>query len=56
MQEASQYNYAQSRLLTFYSGYRVILSALLLWLGHLDSSPIFFENSDSNLLSTTAAA
>ena len=56
MQEASQYNYAQSRLLTFYSGYRVILSALLLWLGLLDSSPIFFENSDSNLFSTTAAA
>ena len=56
MQEASQHNYAQSRLLTFYSGYRVILSGLLLWLGHLDSSPIFFENSDSNLFSTTAAA
>ena len=56
MQEASRRNHAASRLLKFYSSYRLFLSALLLWLGHLDSSPIYFDDSDSGLFSTTAAA
>jgi len=56
MQEASRRNHAASRLLKFYSSYRLFLSALLLWLGHLDSSPIYFDDSDSDLFSTTAAA
>ena len=56
MQEASRGNNTPSRLLKFYSSYRLFLSALLLWLGHLDSSPIYFDDSDSGLFSTTAAA
>ena len=46
---------APSRLLKFYSSYRLFLSALLLWLGHLDSSPIYFDDSNSGLFSITAA-
>ncbi|UVW34392.1 HAMP domain-containing histidine kinase [SAR92 clade bacterium H455] len=56
MQEASRRNRAPSRLLKLYSSYRLFLSALLLWLGHLDSSAIYFDDSDSGLFSTTAAA
>ncbi|ETN91726.1 Sporulation kinase E [Gammaproteobacteria bacterium MOLA455] len=56
MQEASRRNHAPPRLLKLYSSYRLFLSALLLWLGHLDSSPIFFDDSDSGLFSTAAAA
>ena len=41
MQEASPHNQARSRLLKLYSSYRLFLSALLLWLGQLDSSPIY---------------
>ena len=56
MQEASPHNQARSRLLKLYSSYRLFLSALLLWLGQLDSSPIYFGHSDSGLFSTIAAA
>ena len=56
MQEAPPHNQAQSRLLKLYCSYRLFLSALLLWLGHLDSSPIYYDHSDSGLFSTTAAA
>jgi two-component system sensor histidine kinase PilS (NtrC family) len=56
MKEASPHNQARSRLLKLYSSYRLFLSALLLWLGQLDSSPIYFGHSDSGLFSTTAAA
>ena len=55
MQEASQHNHVPSRLLKFYSSYRLFLSVLLLWLGHLDSSPIYFDGSNSGLFSITAA-
>ncbi|MDG1494482.1 MAG: histidine kinase dimerization/phospho-acceptor domain-containing protein, partial [Porticoccaceae bacterium] len=56
MQEASQQDRTPSRLLKFYSGYRLLLSAVLLWLGQLDSSQIYFGHSDSSLFSITAAA
>ncbi len=55
MQEASPQDRAASRLLKFYSSYRLFLSALLLWLGLLDSSPIYLADSDSGLFSITAA-
>jgi len=55
MQEAQQGSLAPSRLLKFYSGYRLCLAALLLWLGQLDSSPIYFADSNSGLFSVTAA-
>jgi len=55
MQEASQQDRTPSRLLKFYSGYRLLLSAVLLWLGQLDSSQIYFGHSDSSLFSITAA-
>lgn len=51
MQEASQQDRTPSRLLKFYSGYRLLLSAVLLWLGQLDSSQIYFGHSDSSLFS-----
>jgi two-component system sensor histidine kinase PilS (NtrC family) len=54
MQEASQQDRAPTRLLKFYSSYRLFLSALLLWLGLLDSSPIYLADSDSGLFAITA--
>jgi two-component system sensor histidine kinase PilS (NtrC family) len=56
MQEAQQDNLALSRLLKLYSSYRLFLAALLLWLGYLESSPVYFDGSDSGLFSLTAAA
>jgi hypothetical protein len=56
MQEASQQDRTPSRLLKFYSGYRLLLPAVLLWLGQLDSSQIYFGHCDSSLFSITAAA
>ena len=55
MQEAQQDSLAPSRLLKFYSGYRLFLAALLLWLGYSNHSPIYFGDSDSGLFSITAA-
>ena len=55
MQEASQQDRTSSRLLKFYSGYRLLLSAMLLWRGQLDSSPIYFGHRDSSLFSIAAA-
>jgi hypothetical protein len=46
MQEASQQDRTPSRLLKFYSGYRLLLPAVLLWLGQLDSSQIYFGHCD----------
>ena len=56
MQEAQQDSLAPFRLLKFYSGYRLFLAALLLWLGYSSSSPIYFGDSESSLFSITAAA
>ena len=55
MQEARQDSLVPSRLLKFYSGYRLFLAALLLWLGYSNHSPIYFGDSDSGLFSITAA-
>ena len=55
MQQTSPQDRAASGLLKFYSSYRLFLSALLLWLGLLDSSPIYLADSDSGLFSITAA-
>ena len=56
MQKASQRDRAATRLLKFYSSYRLFLAALLLGLGLLDSSPIYLANSNGSLFSITAAA
>ena len=54
MQEATQQDHSIStKLLKFYSGYRVFLGALILWLGYLESAPAYFGSTDSNLFSLT---
>ena len=54
MQEATHQDHSIStKLLKFYSGYRVFLGALILWLGYLESAPAYFGSTDSNLFSLT---
>lgn len=56
MQEAVPNDHnTSSVLLKSYTGYRIFLSVLLLWLGHLDSTPTFFGSSDNELFSITAS-
>ena len=47
MQEATQQDHSIStKLLKFYSSYRVFLGALILWLGYLESAPAYFGSTD----------
>jgi len=56
MREAiPEHHKSQPKLLKFYSGYRVALAALLLWLGFLESAPTYFGSTDNSLFAITAA-